>query len=296
MSTIRRIPSIAPVLETTPTSPPSLLALEVSLKCDTHNIDAQHGGECLVLCKVAANYTLPPSSDRTRGFDGVVVFDTKLEGRSMTLAIDAVATIVDATSPNDRLGFVTFGTQSSVISELIMCTTPYKQALQSSVREIKTSQSARLERSHFVEGMKLALQLLVKDARFGGHIFLISDGNLCVQDVSPWRNSSTTIHTVGTGALIHPYALRQFRHKTGTFLEFRSSSDSAKLAKLVAYLATHAVPHAIETVRCRLTSPDTILEITPHPSISEKDQISITLGIPVLISLSFLIFPSINFR
>ena len=88
-----------------------------------------------------SNFAFPPSADRSRGFDGVVLFDTCLTGRKLTLAMDAAATIVDATSSSDRLGLVLFGPEASAISELIMCTTPYKQALQSSIQQIKSTTS-----------------------------------------------------------------------------------------------------------------------------------------------------------
>lgn len=281
-STIRRIPSISPILQTTSIEPPSIITLDISLKCDTQNIDAQKGGECTVRCNIGANFTLPPSSDRSKGFDGVMLFDTSLPGRKFTLAIDAVGTIIDATSSNDRLGLVLFGDgDASTISELIMCTTPYKQALKKSLQEIKSTTSSNT----FREGMKLALNLLMKDARYGGHIFLISDGTFPVSfDIARlWSISSTTIHTIAIGSLIHPTTLRHIRHQNGSFLEFRSlSSDSTRLAQLVAYIATQTHLHSIETVRCRLTFPTqvNVLEILNHPTWSpeSKSQISLTLS------------------
>lgn len=285
-STIRRIPS---VLQTAPSNPPSIINLHISLKCDTINIDAQHGGECTVLCNVSAKFTFPPSADRSRGFDGIVLFDTCLTGRKLTLAMDAAATIVDATSSNDRLGLVIFGQESSTLSELIMCTTPYKQALQSSIQQINSGASN--SNTTFLQGMKFALNLLARDARYGGHIFLLSDGQFLHSNPDTfWSTSPTTVHVIAVGALTYPTKLRSLCHQSGSFLEYRSSSsDSSRLAQLIAYIANQTHFHSIDTVRCRLTFPEKInvlgipnLTYTPE----SQSQISLTLSTPSLPGLT----------
>lgn len=277
-STIRRIPSI---LQTTPSNPPSIISLHISLKCDTLNIDAQRGGECTVLCNVSAKFTFPPSADRSRGFDGVVLFDTRLAGKKLMLAMDAAAVIVDATSSSDRLGLVVFGQESSTVSELIMCTTPYKQDLQSSIQQIKSNISEST--TTFLQGMKLALNLLAKDVRYGGHIFLLSDGKFhCNNLDSFWSTSLATIHIIAIGALSYPTKLRSLCHQNGSLLEYRSpTSDSSLLAQLIAYIATQTHFHSIDTVRCRLTFPEEInvLDIPNHIYTPEsQSQISLTLS------------------
>jgi von Willebrand factor type A domain len=250
------------------------------MKCDTHNIDAQRGGDCVVLCQVSANYTQPPSNDRSRGFDGIILFDTALDVRKLTLAMEAAATIIDATSSNDRLGLVVFGDIPCTISELIMCTTPYKQALQQSIHEITSTES-----NNFSEGMKLAVNLLAKDSRYGGHVFLISDGKFIPPNVIPPSNPRTTIHTIAIGELIHPTTLRCLRTSTGSFLQFRSAShDSLPLSQLTAYQATQIHAHSIDTIRCRLIYHDKVtIQDIPNTTYSQEStgHISLTLGTPL---------------
>jgi hypothetical protein len=141
------------------------------MKSDIQNIDAQRGGDCIILTTVSAEYTLPPSTDRTSGFDGVLVLDVGMSREKVGLAGECVSCIVEATGANDRLGLVTFGEgKATLVSELIMCTTPYKQALQQSITQIISTSNA----GNLHDAMKLALGLLGSDARYAGHIFVIS--------------------------------------------------------------------------------------------------------------------------
>lgn len=280
-STVQRIPSIPQILESTSIPPPTLLSLDILLKCDTHNIDAQGGGECTVLCRVSANYTLPPSPDHSRGFDGVILLDTSLAGRKKSLAINAAETIVHTASPNDQLGLVAFGNKCFVTSDIIVCAMPHKQDLQRSLHEVISTNSYR----SFREGMKLAVNLLARNARNRGHIFLISDGNIS----SPIFETTSliTVHTVAIGALIYPTVLRRIRRQTGTILEFRSPSiDAPRLSQLVAYIATPIHHHSITTVRTRLAYPSEteIVNILPSYYSSPSDipnQVSLTLSSPL---------------
>jgi len=57
-----------------------------------------------------------------------------------------------------------------VVSESIMCTTPYKQAVQQSITQITPT----VNPGNLHDAMKLALGLLGSDARYAGHIFVIS--------------------------------------------------------------------------------------------------------------------------
>ena len=263
------------------------------MTCDTHNIDAQRGGECTLLCDIVGNYTLSPSPDRSLGgFDGVVLFDISLnEGGKLKLAIDAADTIVDATFSNDRLGLVLFGSNdATIVSELIMCTTPVKQALRSSLREIKSFE--RSSENSFPRGMKLSLNLLDKDARCGGHIFILSDGKIpsASTDSPFWSNSHATVHSIAIGALTHRKALRHLRHQNGTLLEYRSPlTDAPRLTNLIAFLATQTHLHSIETLRCRLTFPPeqvNALDVLNQPSsIESNSQISVTLSPPPFLVL-----------
>ena len=139
--------------------------------------------------------------------------------------------------------------------------------------------------------MKLALNLLAKDARYGGHIFLLSDGQFLPNNLDPfWLTSLTTVHVIAIGALTYPIKLRSLRHQSGSLLEYRSpSSDSFSLAQLIAYIATQTHFHSIETVRCRLTFPEqiSVLDIPNHFYNSEsQSQISLTLSLPSLPGLT----------
>jgi hypothetical protein len=211
--------------------------------------------------------------------DGVILLDAGLKGGKISLAVDAAITIINATTSNDRLGLVLVAEKTSLISELIMCTTPYKVALQKSIHEIASAETTATNQS--TEGIEIALGLLAKEARNGGHIFLVSDGR-CVQDLRvPSRASPTSIHSIGIGGLTYTATLRRILQGGGSFLEFRSSSrDSSALIDLIAHLTSQTHPQPISTVRCRLTYPPeiTITAIDKHPDCTESEgQISLTL-------------------
>jgi hypothetical protein len=74
-STIRRLPTVPTISTHEPTAPSTLLCLSVSVKSDLQNVDAERGGDRIVLTTVSSEDTLPPSTDGTSGFDGVVVLD-----------------------------------------------------------------------------------------------------------------------------------------------------------------------------------------------------------------------------
>src|SRR5579859_1716210 len=130
-STVRRLPTI-PLSQPATDSPP-LLALNVRLVPNVSSLPADKVGECIVSCHVSTHFTRPPLHpvDRTTGFDGVIILDTTLTGRKRTLSLRTTASLIDACSPHDRLALVTFSDTATTISNLIMCTAPYKQALRS---------------------------------------------------------------------------------------------------------------------------------------------------------------------
>ena len=280
-STIRRLPTVPTLLSTPRMSAPTLLHLSVTMKCDVKNIDAIRGGECTVLTTLSTEYTLPPSTDRTSGFDGVLCVDIGMSREKVALARECVFTIVETTGSNDRLGLVTFGEEDSttVVSELIMCTSSYKQALQNFVRDLKPTNPGQLDAA-----MRLALGLLGSDARYGGHIFVISDGNCIPISITPfWSRSLTTVHTVAVGGLVQTTLLGKIRTREGCMVELRDAErDVGRLALLVGYLATNIRSQPIETVRCRFSFPEdkiSILETSTHPSY-RTDSSSITISPP----------------
>src|SRR5579859_2843695 len=168
-STIKSIPTILLTTpSTTTTQPPPIIKLDISIKADTQNIDAQKGGECIIQCQVSASYTHP--AHERMGFDGVLVLDNRLSGRKLQLALEVANTLIEATISSDRMGLVV-GDQ--VVSELIMCTLPYKVALQKSVTGVKGADNNG-RGGDGVTGIRLAGQVLSKEAREGGHIFFIS--------------------------------------------------------------------------------------------------------------------------
>jgi hypothetical protein len=245
-----------------------------------HNIDAERGGDCVVLCQLSANYSPSPPSYRAKGLDGVILFDAGLSGQKTSLAIDAALTIVNATTSNDRLGLVVLGEKASTISELIMCTTPYRLALQNSIREFTSTQTSPIKQ--VAEGIRLALDLLAKDARNGGHIFLISDGRSFQDDAITYRISPTSIHCISIGGLTYASILRRIL-RDGSFLEFRSPpQDSPHLIGLIFHLTTQTHYQPLSTVRCRLTYPPeiTIISVSNHLDYTTEceGQISLTLG------------------
>jgi hypothetical protein len=252
-----------------------------------HNIDAQRGGDCVLLCQVSADYSSSPPKNRSKGLDGVILLDAGLTGGKRSLAVDAAITIINATTSNDRLGLVLVGEKTSMISELIMCTNPYKVALQNSIREIASAETTATNQS--TEGIEIALGLLAKEARNGGHIFFVSDGR-CVQNLKvPSRASPTSIHSIGIGGLTYTATLRHILQGDGSFLEFRSSSrDSPALINLIALLTSQTHPQPISTVRCRLTYPPeiNIISIDNLREYTESEgQISLTLRLSKFPSL-----------
>ena len=258
------------------------------MKPSVHNIDAQHGGQCTVLTTVSAEYTLPPlaASDRTSGFDGVILLDAGMTREKSALARDCAVAMVDATGSNDRLALVTMATKDAdagavVVSELIMCTTPYKQALQESIRQV-TGENGTAD---LVEAMGLAVGLLGADARYGGHIFVISDGNAFTQnmdgDMGFWREAPCLVHCIAVGGLVHMSTLRRIRTREGCLMDFRDTQrDIAKISSLIGYLATNVHSAPIETLRCRFAYAQDKLSITEtytHPSFP-SDSSSVTIS------------------
>jgi len=281
LHTIRRFTPLTSPLQSH-SVPPSILILDVEMKCDYINVDAQFNGECIVQTTVSAKYSHPPVHDGTTGFDGVILFDESLNGSKHSLGKNACNAIIATTSPNDRLGFITFGRDlPTIVSELIMCTSPYKQALLHSVDQLTTAEPTLSNANTFGKGLDMALKLLEKDARNGGHIFLISDGNPSFYH-SLLPTCSTTLHTIAIGLLTCPTTLRNLRHGTATFLEFRNVSDDKNLELLVKSLASNIWSHSIETVRCRLIpQPHTsILDVINIPTTSEAhNEFALTLCI-----------------
>jgi hypothetical protein len=256
------------------------LKLGISLEADISSIDAQRGGECTILCQVTAYYpTAPPST----GFDGVILLDISLRGHKSALATDVVDTLVELTSSNDRLGFVVFGTgQTGVVSELIMCTAPFKLALRKSLSGVSAPGVGIKE---FSDGMELALGLLANNSRGSGQVFVISDGWHGVYDVPMWENTSTIIQVIGVGAFTDAATLCRIRHNGGSFIEFRNrEGDLASLGPKLMALAMSLRPKGIDTVRCRVTYPSDvdIDDILNHQNWDpeSKGQISLTIRMP----------------
>jgi len=300
--TIRRIPS-TPQLPPVPSlPPPAILALSITAQADTSNIDAARGGEVSVLIRVSGQFTQPPRFEErdSHGIDGAILLDLSVPEARFALAKSAALAIVQETSSNDRLGLVAFGSRdANTISDLIMCTAPYKAALSASLSELVPSRP-RLRGRHtgksrpFREGMKSALTMLAKDARFGGHVFLVSDGGFEVDEVF-WTGASTTVHIFAVGALIHPKKLRALQHRAGAFIEVRSTirgavwgngGDQGALRFLFGYLRSQTHFHSIETVRCRITIPAaqyvSLVDVNGVPSqtmLGTSSQFSLTLSI-----------------
>lgn len=262
------------------------------MKPSVHNIDARFGGDCTVLTTLCAEYTVPPlaAQDRTTGFDGVVVLDVGMDSGKVALARDCAVEIVQATGSNDRLALVTMATEgisgeegATVVSELIMCTTPYKQALQQSIRRVKATSVKRA--GDLSEAMRLALGLLGADSRYGGHIFVLSDGNssppLVSDDPGFWTQSPSTVHCIAVGGLVDMTVLTTVRTREGCLMEFRDTHrDASKVQMLVGYLGMNVYSKAIETVRCRFAFPEDKVSVNemqthpPHPSDSSSVTIS----------------------
>jgi len=223
------------------------------------------------------------------------------DGR-FALAKSAALAIVRETTSNDRLGLVVFSSRDArTISDLIMCTAPYKAALAASLAELVPSQ-ARWRGRHmgksypFREGMKGVLTMLAKDARLGGHVFLVSDGGFDVGEVF-WTGASTTVHVFAVGALIHSKKLRALRHRGGAFIEVRcrvggtglgnsGDHDGLRVRELFGYLGSQTHFHAIETVRCRISIPVpeyvSLVDANgapPRTRLEASSQFSLTLSI-----------------
>jgi hypothetical protein len=285
LNTIRRIPSTPALPPQSPLSPPALLALDVRAECDTANIDATRGGEVSVLIRIRGKFTLPPLPDPP-GFDAVILLDVALPDAKLVLAKHAVQTLIHATTQTSRLGLVVFGRDARVVSQLTMCTPPYRTDLAASVEGLQGERRRGGEKSSFREGMKGVVGMLGKDARFGGHVFVVSDGAFDPGSRF-WEGCSTTVHVVAVGGLVWGERLRELRQQAGGFIEVRQGGGEEEgwrkcLGELVGYLGAQTYFHSIETVRCRITCPDThvsLLDIndsTPQ-SADSPDQFSLTL-------------------
>jgi hypothetical protein len=274
-ATIRRIPTT--LFETATFSHFPILKLDVSLRSDTRNIDAQRGGECTLLCNLKADYAQPPPLDRITGLDSVILFDTTMVGRKLHLAIEAAKAVVEATCSNDRLGIVTFGHQTSTVSDLILCTPSYKAAVQ----KLLLSTSSYAEGSvDITEGVRSAVGLLAKDARHGGHIFTITAGRfLCID--RPSRHN-TTIHCISIGALTDVSSIRNLLRQQGVILNFSSKHDAKDVINFINHLASHPPSPPIETLRVRLSSSVNvqITSIQTDVETLPPTETSITLRTP----------------
>ena len=273
-STIRRIPTAQ--FQTTATGQTPIIKLDVSVQADTRNIDAVQGGQCNVLCKVTANYTFPSPIERTTGFDGVILFDTTLSSRKLRMAMETAKTIVSTCTSHDRLGLVTFGENTATISELIMCTNPYKTALINSVVQIESTEVE--ETPDIGKALDMALRLLEKDARQGGHVFVLSSGYFTLAAAPLNRNA--TIHVAGIGPLTHLRHLNQLVQNNGTILDVSDTQEHQSLTDLITHISTHQCSPPIDTIRVRLSHPPEI-QITSlqTPSLNPPSpQTSLTLG------------------
>lgn len=260
-STIKSIPT---VLHHPPSStPPPIVKLDVSVRADTQNIDAQKGGDCIIQCQVTASYTAPPERI---GFDGVIVIDNRLSGRKFQLALNAANALVEATISSDRLGLVV---GENVVSELIMCTLPYKDALRKSVLNVPST-----DHRDVMRGIKLAGGLLSKEARDGGHIFFISDGHNITE--TPPRGAM--VHIIAIGELVKKTFLRNLRGERGIYIEYREKNNGFDVNQLLECLSLGQNSQIIETVRCRLSHPPevTITSVLPT-SLSIDPCFSLTL-------------------
>jgi hypothetical protein len=223
------------------------------------------------------------------GFDGIIVLDNRLYGaRKMQLALKAASTIVEATISSDRLGLVV---GDMLVSELIMCTVPYKVALQKSVMGVTTTTTtaAAAEKESLDggvwKGIHLAGQLLSKEARSGGHIFLISDGHHLSEETAdkaaPSNTSRTppTTHVIAIGELVHSTLLRKIRGERGMYIEYRELGKMFDVNEFLGCLALQAYcSQSIGTVRCRLSHPPEVMITSVLPSsLSLDPSFSLTL-------------------
>jgi hypothetical protein len=253
--------------------------LNVTAECDTANIDATRGGQVSVLIRIHGTLTHPPPPSDPPGFDAVILLDVALPEPKLALAKRAVKNLVQATTQTSRLGLVTFGRDARVVAQLTMCTPPYKRELAVSVEDLA---GERRRGGVFREGMKCVLGMLGKDARFGGHVFVVSDGGFDPGSRF-WEGCSTTVHVIAVGGLVWGERLRGLRQQAGGFIEVREGREegwSKCLDELVGYLGGQTYLDSIETVRCRITCPDThvsLLDVNDSPIIDSPDQFSLTL-------------------
>jgi len=272
-STVRRIPSTP--MQPTSAIPP-ILKLELSVETDMRNIDASQGGECTVLCKVTANYTHTPTIDPGPGFDGVIILHTAMLPWKLNLAKEAARAIVDSCGSRNRLGLVTLGKTNSVVSELNICTVPYKMALMRSISQMEDSEKHSVA---VADGVKLALRLLERDARQGGHIFLISSGNFIRGDLPSERK--TTIHAIAIGPLTYATNLRRLLLRNGAHLELPSQQELYQLRNLIRHLEAHPLSPPIPTIQARLEHPPEVKIYSLHPPLLHPSQVhdSLTIGL-----------------
>jgi hypothetical protein len=92
----------------------------------------------------------------------------------------------------------------------------------------------------------LALGLLGSDARYAGHIFVMSDRNSFPSNPTSWPPlwsvSPTTVHSVAVRGLVQMRLLKSVRTMEGSLMEFRDARrDNRKLALMVGYLATNVL-------------------------------------------------------
>jgi hypothetical protein len=237
---------------------------------DSQNMDAQNSGECVIQCQISASYTNPP--ERV-GLDAVIVLDNCVCGRKLELALDVARKIVEGMVSSDRLGLVVGG---GMVSQLIMCTLPYKIALQKSIREV------RCVEGDLWTGLRIAGELLAKEARNGGHVFLISDGQLFGEQTT-LSLMRTTVHVIAVGALVNEKLLRQVRGLRGVYVEFREGREF----EVDAFLRClgRIQDQGIETVRCRFEHPEEVSVTSVFPQ---------SLALDPTLSLTLRKFPSLN--
>jgi len=174
-----------------------------------------------------------------------------------------------------------------MVSALTMCTAPYKTALMKSLGQIKRDEMEDL--CDIGDGFTLALKLLEKDARQGGHLFVISAGDFrCSSDLS---KVNTTIHVIAIGALTNTENLNRMLHHNGTHLDFRIKEDLKGISTLMHHLSSHQISPPIATIQARLDPlPNVAIKSCQPGSLNPTDRIeSVTIGTARLNSLTKLI-------
>ena len=244
----------------------------MAIKSDTQNVDAQDYGNCIIQCQISASYTVLP--DRI-GLDAIIVIDNRVCGRKLALALEIAINLVEGTVSSDRLGLVV---GEALVSELIMCTLPYKIALQKSIRGVMG-----VEEGDLFQGIRIAGQLLVKEARNGGHIFFISDGHFLDEQttVSPIM-ARATVHVIAVGTLVNESVLRKVRGQRGVYVEFREGRKF-DVDEFLRYLGG-MYEQGIETVRCRVDKPE---EVSVSSVFPESLPLDSTFSLTLRKSLSF---------